>query len=94
MLCRDVDRGLKAAKEIINKNPRAELQVMKLNLSSLSSIRELAKQLKLNKTKVDILINNAGVMMCPKQKTEDGFEMQFGTNHLGLHLSPFSNHYT
>jgi len=79
-----MDRGLKAAKEIIDKNCSAELKVMELNLSSLSSIRKFAKDLKQNEPTIDILINNAGVMMCPKQKTEDGFEMQFGTNHLGL----------
>ena len=83
MCCRDVNKGMVAANEITAKNPKAILKVMELNLSSLVSIRKLAKELKRKEPKIDILINNAGVMMCPKQSTEDGFEMQFGTNHLG-----------
>ncbi len=92
MGCRDVNKGLIAAKHIIDSNFRADLKVMNLNLSSLSSVRKFAKDLKLNEPKIDILINNAGVMMCPKQKTEDGFEMQFGTNHLGINFSILLNY--
>ena len=51
-----------------------------------SSVRECAKKLLDNEEKIDILINNAGVMNCPNWKTEDGFDMQFGTNHLGHFL--------
>ncbi|CAG2111070.1 unnamed protein product [Medioppia subpectinata] len=86
MCCRDVDRGLAAAADIIVKNSRAVLTVMELNLSSLSSVRRLAKQLTQKEPTIDILINNAGVMMCPPMTTDDGFEMQFGTNHLGHFL--------
>ena len=83
MCCRSADRGMNAAKDIIDKNPNAVLDVMSLDLSSLSSVRRFAKQLKQKEPKIDILINNAGVMMCPKHNTVDGFEMQFATNHLG-----------
>jgi retinol dehydrogenase-12 len=65
-------------------NPEAEVSVMKLDLSSLKSVRQLASDVRERETVVDMLINNAGVMMTPEWKTEDGFEMQFGTNHLGM----------
>ena len=55
-----------------------------MDLSSLISVRHFAKTIGENETNIDILINNAGVMMCPEWTTEDGFEMQFGTNHLGI----------
>jgi NAD(P)-dependent dehydrogenase (short-subunit alcohol dehydrogenase family) len=58
---------------------------MKLDLGSLSSVRQFAKEVYERESRIDILINNAGVMMCPEWKTEDGFEMQFGTNHLGIY---------
>ena len=86
MCCRSEERGLTAAKDILNKNPSAVLGVMCLDLSSLSSVRRFAKELKQKEPKIDILINNAGIMMCPKQTTVDGFEMQLGTNHLGNYL--------
>ena len=54
-----------------------------MDLASLASIRAAVEKLKKSVTKVDILINNAGVMMCPLSQTEDGFEMQIGTNHFG-----------
>jgi len=62
---------------------------MKLDLSSLSSVRQFSKEVCEQESKIDMLINNAGVMMCPEWKTEDGFEMQFGTNHLGIKHNTF-----
>ena len=56
------------------------------DLASLKSVRECAEQLSNSLEKIDILINNAGVMTCPLTRTEDGFEMQIGTNHLGHFL--------
>ena len=56
------------------------------DLASLKSVRECAEQLSNSLEKIDILINNAGVMVCPLTRTEDGFEMQIGTNHLGHFL--------
>lgn len=85
MLVRDTEKGEKAAEEI-TKETKGVVEVVKLDLASLKSIRECCDHLKEKETKIDILINNAGVMMCPDWKTEDGFDMQFGTNHLGHFL--------
>ena len=76
-------KGETAVKEIQSMNPKADIKLLKLDLSSLQSVRHFAKELSQLESKVDILINNAGVMACPELQTEDGFEMQFGTNHLG-----------
>ena len=63
-----------------------ELGSYKLDLSSMSSIRECAARLLSGESRVDLLVLNAGVMMTPLQRTQDGFEMQMGTNHLGHYL--------
>lgn len=73
------------AKEI-NKDTGHQVDVIHLNLASLRSIRDCANTLLDKEDKIDILINNAGVMACPETKTEDGFEMQMGTNHFGHFL--------
>jgi len=83
-VCRDLINAESAVNDIKTKNPEADIVVMRLDLSSLSSVRQFVKQISEQESKIDILINNAGVMMCPEWKTEDGFEMQFGTNHLGI----------
>jgi NAD(P)-dependent dehydrogenase (short-subunit alcohol dehydrogenase family) len=81
---RDVDKGNAAAAKIIGISPRAEVKVQPLDLSSLQSVRTAAAELKAAYPRIDLLINNAGVMYVPtRQPTKDGFEMQFGTNHLG-----------
>ena len=58
---------------------------MKLDLSSLSSVRQFAKQVSEQESRLDILINNAGVVFPTECQTEDGFELHFGTNHLGIY---------
>merc|ERR1719367_259462 len=85
MLCRDMEKAEKAAEEI-REATKGEVIVHKLDLADLASVRECAEQLGNSLEKIDILINNAGIMACPKMKTKDGFEMQFGTNHLGHFL--------
>ena len=84
--CRDTKKGENAVKDIKEKNPTADITVLKLDLSSLTSVRRFAQSVEEKESKIDILINNAGVWMrgCPEAKTEDGFEMTFGTNHLGI----------
>lgn len=80
---RNVDKGNAVAAQIAAQNPRANATVQQLDLSSLQSIRRCADELKTAHQSIDLLINNAGVMYPPKGTTEDGFELQFGTNHLG-----------
>ncbi|KAM7542328.1 hypothetical protein Aperf_G00000008057 [Anoplocephala perfoliata] len=81
-------------KNVLNSKIRAiltpvqpeQLAIEKLDLSSFGSIRSFVQRIRDKKLKIDVLINNAGVMMCPYEKTVDGFEMQVGTNHLGHFL--------
>jgi NAD(P)-dependent dehydrogenase (short-subunit alcohol dehydrogenase family) len=81
---RDTEKGNAAAAQIIGTAPRADLKVQPLDLSSLQSVRTAAEELRAAYPRIDLLINNAGVMYVPtRQLTKDGFEMQFGTNHLG-----------
>lgn len=77
------EKGHAAADQIRRRTPEADLIVQELDLASLVSVQSAAEQLRSEHPRIDILINNAGVMYTPKQVTADGFEMQFGTNHLG-----------
>ncbi|XP_029000227.1 retinol dehydrogenase 13 isoform X2 [Betta splendens] len=86
LACRDMSRAHIAADEIRQRSGNGNVVVKKVDLASLQSVRDLAKDMEQNEQRLDILINNAGVMMCPKWKTKDGFEMQFGVNHLGHFL--------
>ncbi|WP_445167187.1 SDR family NAD(P)-dependent oxidoreductase [Mycolicibacterium sp. Dal123E01] len=80
---RNLDKGKAAADLIARRFPGADVAVQELDLTSLESVRAAADQLRASHDKIDLLINNAGVMMTPKETTKDGFELQFGTNHLG-----------
>src|SRR6185312_9890832 len=80
---RNVDKGNEAAARIGAQTPGASVAVTELDLSSLDSVRAAAEQLRSWHDTIDLLINNAGVMMTPQSTTKDGFELQFGTNHLG-----------
>lgn len=80
---RDLEKGDAAAQRIRETSPQAAVEVAHLDLSSLASVREAAEALSAAHPRIDLLINNAGVMYTPKQHTADGFELQFGTNHLG-----------
>ena len=84
-------KGENAINDIKSKNLNADIILFKLDLSSLASVRQFAKRVSGTVSRIDILINNAGVMMCPEWQTEDGFEMQFGTNHLGITVKDFSD---
>lgn len=83
MAVRDTAKGDAAAARIRDAAPTADVTVHKLDLGSLTSVREAAAELGGAYPRIDLLINNAGVMYPPKQTTADGFELQFGTNHLG-----------
>jgi len=80
---RNVDKGNDAAARIGDQTPGASVAVAELDLTSLDSIRAAAEALRSEHDTIDLLVNNAGVMMTPKATTKDGFELQFGTNHLG-----------
>jgi NAD(P)-dependent dehydrogenase (short-subunit alcohol dehydrogenase family) len=86
MAARDIDKGLDAADRIRESVPDADLVVRELDLASLASVHSFAEQFLAERDRIDVLINNAGVMACPHATTSDGFEMQFGTNHLGHFL--------
>ena len=90
-------RNLKKAEdvkqEILSRYPQSDIKIKHLDLGNLSSIKQFAEEINKEFSHLDILINNAGVMMCPYSTTEDGFEIQMGTNHLGTyaltgHLMP------
>lgn len=83
MACRNADKAQTAASELRESHPEASVEVMTLDLSSLSSVRAFSNVLHQRHTKLDLLMNNAGIMAIPYTTTADGFEMQFGTNHLG-----------
>ncbi len=83
MACRSPEKGNKALSELKAAFPQAQVELMQLDLASLDSVKAFADEFKKQYSKLDILINNAGVMAPPFGKTADGFEMQFGTNHLG-----------
>jgi NAD(P)-dependent dehydrogenase (short-subunit alcohol dehydrogenase family) len=80
---RNLDKGKDAAARITANGPRGEVALQELDLTSLDSVRAAARQLRSDHERIDLLINNAGVMYTPKSTTKDGFELQFGTNHLG-----------
>lgn len=80
---RNLDKGQAAADLIVRANPGADVVLQELDLASLDSVRAAAAELRATHDQIDLLINNAGVMMAPRSTTRDGFELQFGTNHLG-----------
>jgi NAD(P)-dependent dehydrogenase (short-subunit alcohol dehydrogenase family) len=80
---RNLDKGKDAAARIAAAAPHADVALQELDLTSLESIHAAAGQLRAAHDRIDLLINNAGVMWTPKGTTKDGFELQFGTNHLG-----------
>ena len=80
---RDERKAAAAQGAIAAHAPEAELEPRILDLASLESVREFAAAVAADHPRIDLLINNAGVMMPPRSETADGFELQFGTNHLG-----------
>ncbi|MGL6235813.1 MAG: SDR family oxidoreductase [Segniliparus sp.] len=81
---RNQQKGEEAMAKIKAENPKAQLGLRRLDLASLKSVAELGEQLGAESRPIDILINNAGIMTPPKRETtEDGFELQFGSNYLG-----------
>lgn len=80
---RSIEKGEAAKTDILNGNPTGKIVVMQLDLMDLASVKKFASDFKSKYKKLDVLLNNAGIMMTPYQLTKDGFESQMGTNHLG-----------
>lgn len=83
---RNVEAANEAKQLILNDQPNARIDVLKLDLCSIKSVRAFADSFKALNLPLNILINNAGIMFCPYQLSEDGIELQFATNHLGHFL--------
>jgi NAD(P)-dependent dehydrogenase (short-subunit alcohol dehydrogenase family) len=83
MAARDQAKATAAAANVVAAHPDASLEIVELDLGALDSVAVAAKQILSAHGHIDILVNNAGLMAMPEQTTADGFEMQFGVNHLG-----------
>ncbi|MEE6209182.1 oxidoreductase [Salarchaeum sp. III] len=83
MACRSTDRGRDAKREIESEYPGASLTLRELDLADLDSVREFADWYRAEYDALHVLANNAGVMAIPRSETADGFETQFGVNHIG-----------
>jgi NAD(P)-dependent dehydrogenase (short-subunit alcohol dehydrogenase family) len=83
LACRNTGKGEEAAGRIRAAVPGAALEVASLDLADLASVRDFAARTADRHERLDLLINNAGIMAAPRRLTRDGFESQFGTNHLG-----------
>jgi NAD(P)-dependent dehydrogenase (short-subunit alcohol dehydrogenase family) len=83
MPVRNTEKAKSVLEEILKLYPNSKIVIKSLDLSSLNSIKLFADDFLKSYNQLDILINNAGIMYCPYSKTQDGFEIQMGTNHLG-----------
>lgn len=83
LACRNMDKAEAALAEIKAEIPNAPVEIILLDLASLASIHQFANKFIKKYKQLDVLVNNAGIMMVPYSTTEDGFESQIGTNHLG-----------
>ena len=83
LACRNPAKGESALSELKQNAPNASAELMQLDLASLASVKQFAAEANDKFDQIDILVNNAGIMMTPYGTTEDGFEQQFGVNHLG-----------
>ncbi|XP_076165038.1 retinol dehydrogenase 13 [Ptiloglossa arizonensis] len=86
MACRDMEKCEEARTEIVMTTQNKYVYCRKCDLASQESIKNFVKQFKQEHSQLHILINNAGVMRCPKSYTKEGIEMQFGVNHIGHFL--------
>lgn len=82
LACRSAERADEAMRDIRRTHPDAELAFVPVDLASLASVRIAAAQVAATEPRLDVLVNNAGVMAVPRQETVDGFELQFAVNHL------------
>ncbi|MCC6764011.1 MAG: SDR family NAD(P)-dependent oxidoreductase [Deltaproteobacteria bacterium] len=87
LTARDVPKGEAVAADVRASTGNAAVSVQELELGSLASIRRFAERMRAKHPRIDLLVANAGVMACPLARTSDGFELQFGSNHLGHFLA-------
>jgi NAD(P)-dependent dehydrogenase (short-subunit alcohol dehydrogenase family) len=83
LACRNMEKATKALERIKKEIPEANAKVMQLDLGSLKSVKRFAEEFKKSYSRLDVLLNNAGIMADPYRTTEDGFESHVGVNHLG-----------
>ena len=83
MACRNAEKAQAAAAEIEASGPSGTVELLELDLADLDSIARAAERFLAEHDRLDVLVNNAGLMALPYQKTAQGFEMQIGVNHLG-----------
>lgn len=83
MACRNMQKAEEAKAKILKVHPKAKIKLMMLDLSSLTEVRKFAHEFQAHFNKLDLLVNNAGIMMSPYKVTPDGFESQLATNYLG-----------
>jgi NAD(P)-dependent dehydrogenase (short-subunit alcohol dehydrogenase family) len=86
MACRNIDKAKKAKEKLEQEVPKGEIDILEVDLSRLASVRAFAEKFKAKYQRLDLLINNAGVMMPPYTETEDGFELQMAANYFGHFL--------
>lgn len=82
MACRDIQKCEETRKEIILETKNRNIFCRECDLSSQQSVRNFVKRFKAEQSRLDILINNAGVMRCPRGVTKEGIELQLGVNHI------------
>jgi NAD(P)-dependent dehydrogenase (short-subunit alcohol dehydrogenase family) len=83
LACRNTGKGEQAIAGVLAAVPGADVEIQALDLADLESVREFAGRIASERDHLDLLVNNAGIMAPPRRSTKDGFESQFGTNHLG-----------
>ena len=83
LACRNLNAAVSAKNDILKSHPTAQVIPMKMDLSSLNDVRKFAEDFQNRFDRLDLLINNAGIMMAPYKETEDGFENQLATNFIG-----------
>ena len=83
MACRNLKKASDSRNKILKDFPKANIKIYQLDLADLDNIKYFAKKFINENDRLDVLINNAGVMIPPYSKTKNNFELQFGTNHLG-----------
>ncbi len=83
MACRDMQKAVEAKSKILLQYPKAKINIIMIDTSSLKEVKKFADQFQTQYKKLHLLINNAGIMMSPHRVTDDGFENQFATNYIG-----------